>query len=222
MTGTKTKVRGLFLAALMITSVFAGVVAFSGSVAAANASDYDAEIDEGQGYWSGQTLGEVDNFTTGESVVLEQQQSNGNWQFETYVDVDDQNDVVIGTSDYPTGDYRLRSEGDDDIVNFTLREQTMTASADPVAVNNAGVNNQTEFSITSNRPSWYLIVANDDLTPSEINGTLDNVEGEAYDWDGDGTAASDEEADAFREAVDDVDAVDDEDIDELVDHFEGA
>jgi len=33
---------------------------------------------------------------------------------------------------------------------------------------------------------------------------------------------SDEEADAFREAVDDVDAVDDEDIDELVDHFEGA
>lgn len=33
---------------------------------------------------------------------------------------------------------------------------------------------------------------------------------------------SDEEADAFREAVDDVDAVDDEDLDELVDRFDGA
>lgn len=33
---------------------------------------------------------------------------------------------------------------------------------------------------------------------------------------------SDEEADAFREAVDDVDAADDEDLDELVDRFEGA
>ena len=33
---------------------------------------------------------------------------------------------------------------------------------------------------------------------------------------------SDEETDAFREAVDDVDAVDDEDLDELIDHFEGA
>ena len=33
---------------------------------------------------------------------------------------------------------------------------------------------------------------------------------------------SDEEADAFRDAVDDVDAADDEDLDELVDRFEGA
>ena len=33
---------------------------------------------------------------------------------------------------------------------------------------------------------------------------------------------SDEEADAFREAVDDVDAVDDEDLGELVGRFEGA
>ncbi|MFD1646028.1 beta strand repeat-containing protein [Haloarchaeobius litoreus] len=42
MTGTKNKVRGLFLAALMITSVFAGVVAFSGSVAAAANDDVTA------------------------------------------------------------------------------------------------------------------------------------------------------------------------------------
>ncbi|KOX92804.1 hypothetical protein AMS69_10095 [Haloarcula rubripromontorii] len=33
---------------------------------------------------------------------------------------------------------------------------------------------------------------------------------------------SDDEADAFREAVDDVDAADEEDLDDLVDRFEGA
>lgn len=33
---------------------------------------------------------------------------------------------------------------------------------------------------------------------------------------------SDEEADAFRDAVDDVDAVDDADLDDLVDRFEDA
>jgi len=33
---------------------------------------------------------------------------------------------------------------------------------------------------------------------------------------------SDEEADAFREVVDDVDAADEEDLDDLVDRFEGA
>ncbi|WP_440989486.1 DUF7827 domain-containing protein [Haloarchaeobius baliensis] len=199
MTGTKTKVRGLFLAALMITSVFAGVVAFSGSVAAANASDYDAEIDEGQGYWSGQTLGEVDDFAQGESVVLEQQQSNGNWQFETYVDVDSDDDIVIETSDYPTGDYRLRQEsGDNTVVNFTLREQTVTASADPVEVENGGAANQSTFTITSNRPSWGLVIANDDLTPDEINATFPSVSGTAVDWDGDGSADADDEADAFE------------------------
>jgi predicted CopG family antitoxin len=33
---------------------------------------------------------------------------------------------------------------------------------------------------------------------------------------------SDEEADGFREAVNEADAVDDEDLDDLVDRFEGA
>ena len=33
---------------------------------------------------------------------------------------------------------------------------------------------------------------------------------------------SDEEAEEFRDAVDEVDAVDEEDLDKLVDHFEGA
>lgn len=33
---------------------------------------------------------------------------------------------------------------------------------------------------------------------------------------------SDEETDAFREAIDDVDALDDDDLDEIVDRFEGA
>ncbi|NLV09777.1 MULTISPECIES: antitoxin VapB family protein [Halomicrobium] len=33
---------------------------------------------------------------------------------------------------------------------------------------------------------------------------------------------SDEEADGFREAVDEVDAVDNKDLDELVDRFEGT
>lgn len=202
MTGTKTKVRGLFLAALMITSVFAGVVAFSGSVAAANSGDYDKAISNGGSAWSGQTIAVKGHFDTDDEVVLEKKNSNGNWEFQTFVDVDDGNDIVLDTSSYDTADYRFVEETNatggtaDANYNFTLRTQTVTASADPVEVENDGAANQTTVTVKSNRPSWNLVIANDDLTPDKIK-SIYGVTGVAYDWNGDGDNLSDDEADAF-------------------------
>jgi major cell surface glycoprotein (TIGR04216 family) len=44
MTSTKLKIRSLFLTALMVTSIFAGTLAFSGAVAAGNAANADSSI----------------------------------------------------------------------------------------------------------------------------------------------------------------------------------
>ncbi|MFC4407628.1 DUF7827 domain-containing protein [Haloarchaeobius iranensis] len=201
MTGTQDKVRGLFLAALMITSVFAGVVAFSGSVAAANSGDYDKAISNGGSAWSGQTIAVLDHFDSNDEVILEKKNSNGNWEFQTFVDVDSGNDIVLDTSSYSTSDYRFVEETNGGTVDgnytFALRTQKVTASADPVAVENAGAANQTTVTVTSNRPSWSLIIANDDFTPNEINSTFTSVTGTPVDWDDDGNADATDEADAL-------------------------
>lgn len=55
---TNDKLRSVFLAALVVTSVFAGSVAFAGSAAAANYDDSgaDARLQSGGTFWQGQTV----------------------------------------------------------------------------------------------------------------------------------------------------------------------
>ncbi|NHN48737.1 PGF-CTERM sorting domain-containing protein [Halostella sp. JP-L12] len=169
MTSNTEKFRGLFLAALMVFSVFAGSVAFAGSAAAANQVDADENLNNGETYWQGQVLYE-DGFNTangGEDYQIRDE--DGNLVRERTADSD--GSALISTSGLE-GDYTLTtsSSGSNKSVDFEVAVQDFNVTADDGEVNIAGDNTNETFNIDSNRGSFTVNVseADGDIDASEL------------------------------------------------------
>ena len=152
MTNNK-KIRGLLLAALMVTSVFAGTIAFAGVGAAANVPD-DADVvyDDQNAFYQGQEViftgydenDEVDVFATdddGDRTVIA-----------TQVSADAEGDIVVDTGDLEAGDeYRVEapSGGAESDITFSVIEQDFSVNFDDSTVTN-GADSTTDLEVGSN------------------------------------------------------------------------
>ncbi len=109
-----TKLRAVFLAALMFLWLFAGTVAFAGGAAAADATINDASVDATE-YFQGQEVNITVSGTpgTGDTVQIREvtDRTDGNATTSTTQiseDVDNDDNVTVDTSNLDEGQYVLR------------------------------------------------------------------------------------------------------------------
>jgi len=112
MTGNSNKVRSLFLTALMVFSVFAGTVAFSGAAAAANVSvQQAAEYDDG-------TVELALDGGTGDAVTAD--------QIEVFIDGNSNPDNFVQAEDDPADDspkdIDITEGGENGVIRFDLQQ----------------------------------------------------------------------------------------------------
>lgn len=157
-----TKSRAVILALMMVVSVMAVPLAFSG---AALADEHDTTLEDGNIHWQGQVLEFTDaSVEEGDELVLRvNEQDNSNLQFQ-YV-ADENGAIHINTSnlEHGVGNYELTGPMSEP-VNFELASQNLSVDADNDSVVNAesGSENQTEFEFDSNRASYDVYVSEED------------------------------------------------------------
>ncbi|MFD1512432.1 DUF7282 domain-containing protein [Halomarina rubra] len=149
MTGNN-KVRSIFLAALMVFSVFGGAIALTGGVAAQSAAN--EELVDGDVVFIGQTV-TYDN--------------EGDEPGYTLVDSDGQLVKEYGSGEITLnidgeliteGSYTLRVQGTDTEIDFTVSTQTISATFD----------GEDALETTSNRGSYRVTISSGDL-PSDVS-----------------------------------------------------
>ncbi|MFC7155024.1 BGTF surface domain-containing protein [Halomarina halobia] len=152
MTGTyNTKIRSLFLAALMVLSVVAGSIALTGAAAAANES-----INDGGVYFIGQTL-VYSNASAGEDYALTK-----DGEFVREYTADSDGTVTIETSARTAGSYALSGPGLSDPLDFTLTHQDLTAEfGQDDSANDALV-------VDSGRSGYDVNLSSNDLSEQEL------------------------------------------------------
>ncbi|QCJ47723.1 BGTF surface domain-containing protein [Haloprofundus sp. MHR1] len=194
MTQTTQKFRAVFLAALMVFSVFAGTVAFAGTAAAANAADADSDLNSGSLFYQGQEL-YVDS---GESTEVDYQirtvddGSLGATVYSFTTDAD--GSAIIDTSSLGTGSYVLveannrgtplvvttgdvGSSGEISAASFDVTEQDISASFEDESINQGG---ETTLNVDSAvRSQFDLVVEAEDLSNSEISALFEGNEVES-------------------------------------------
>lgn len=161
-TMSRQKVTSLVLAALMVMSVFAGTVAFSGAAAAANVSDhdYDSELEDGGIYWAGQDL--LVTASANETLAIYE----GDDTFVAERQADSDGHYVLDTSDYD-GTYYVEYE-DGNTTEFDVYQQSLEVSATEDTVTNGETDSTTELTFDSNRNSFDLTVSADGLTAADL------------------------------------------------------
>ncbi|PSQ27915.1 hypothetical protein BRD03_04995 [Halobacteriales archaeon QS_9_68_17] len=170
MTSNTEKFRGLFLAALMVFSVFAGSVAFAGSAAAANTADGDANLSDGGTYWQGQSVfAEYSNFTNLESGDDYEIRDNESGELIRQRTADSEGTGTLIETSGLDGTYDL-TQGGDRVATFEVAVQDFNVSADDGEVNVAGDNTNETFDIESNRGSFTVNVSetDGDMTASDL------------------------------------------------------
>lgn len=158
---TNKKIRGLLLAALMVTSVFAGTIAFAGTAAAANVEDGDADVryDGQSAFYAGQLVA-FGEYTDDEVDVYATNDDGDRTVIATQVSPDEDNDVVIDTGDLEAGEeYQIETpsegapSGAGDYVSFSVINQNFDVDFGDNTVTNGNTEDaQTELDvISSNR-----------------------------------------------------------------------
>ncbi|MFC4358827.1 BGTF surface domain-containing protein [Halobium salinum] len=196
MTDTNEKLRSLFLAALMVFSVFAGTVAFAGTSAAANADDWDTEVDVASGadgvgasatVYAGQTLGvqnvdTITDITTDSTLEVRSYDASESTigGLESTVEVDSDGDVLIDTDDLESGTYVLTtSRSGNEIVTFEVVEQSITAEFDDEEVQQG---DSTTVDISSSvRNNYEVYVRADGLDDEELQDIFNRTSVEEID-----------------------------------------
>jgi len=152
MTGTHKKIRGLLLAALMVSSVFVGAIALSGTAAAQSrttvfqgqvANISDSSLSDGETV----TVVDSDDGTVADQVTA------------------DNNSVEIDTKDLPTGLYELENGSGAVFAELRVSEQTLNAS---FADDNVETGDNTTLDLDSNRADYTVNVSASGLDNSEI------------------------------------------------------
>ena len=161
MTGNSEKLRGLFLAALMVFSVIAMGATFVGPVAADHGN---TTLTDGSTYWVGQQLTYDDSVTSGEEWQVRDDDGNLVSEIEA---VDDQ--IVIDTELTGAGDFGLFAPGASSAdVEFEVVTQTLRVDASPVRVDNEEPDSVTDIRVRSNRANYLVEVTAEDLSQNEL------------------------------------------------------
>jgi len=177
-TAYRTKLRAVFLAAIMITSVVGMSVAFTGAAAAMNSVNYP----DGDNPYQGQTItitnGDLDSNTEYDLRVVNSYDDSDTVQSSSSVrDVfsDGSSVVEIDTSDLEAGDYfltggNLQSASDvEQGDTFEVRLQALTAEFDDELVTSSGQDSTTELDLDSNRGTYSTNVSADgDLSDDDL------------------------------------------------------
>ena len=182
MTTTNDKLRSLFLATLMVFSVFAMTVALPGS-AAANHVNVTYEVDGSSTnlVYAGQTVN-----ATGLDQGVDYQLRSVDDTDSSSGDITDSSHernynsgsngaITIETDDLGEGDYFLTTGGEtvDISDSFEVTEQTLDVDFDDTNVTDEEGN--AEYEISSNRNDFALnISADGDLSASELNATFND------------------------------------------------
>jgi len=196
-TTTNDKVRSLFLAALMVFSVFAMTVALPGSAAANfQESDADAELDSGTSYWGQEVyFNDTSNGAQGETYQVREWDASDNevGPLETEVTLDSDQSATFSTDGFsgfyviqdPDGNILLLQDGEtvgrasqtnvenNGLVNstsspaFEVNTQTLDVDFDDSNVDDETTD--AEYEVDSNRGSFDLnVTANGDLDATEL------------------------------------------------------
>ena len=162
-TDIRAKGRALFLAAIMVLSVFAMTAAFAGS-ATAQAGNYDGDSLEldGELFWQGQeftvhNLNDADiqiRDASDDSLVQERTVSGG--------------EITIDTSGLDAGHYYLQGAGAESDAEWEVSVQDLDAS---FAASEIGVDGETELEVSSSRASFDITIEHDDLDVDAIFGS---------------------------------------------------
>jgi len=190
-TNYRTKLRAVFLAAIMVISVVGMSVAFSGAAAASTNTQPNfeprdnpyqgqtifansSEIDVGSEY----DLRVVDSFDDGNvssSSSVEDLIAQAGGEEPDGIDLNDEPFVEIETDDLEPGQYFLDGPGFEDRSNvresdtFEVREQRLDAAFDDDTVTDSGTDSNVELDIESNRGSYDVNVSADgDLDEDEL------------------------------------------------------
>jgi len=177
-TAYRTKLRAVFLAAIMVTSIFAGTVAFAGAGAAQAAGDYSPVFPyQGQDVtFTNTTTG----ITQGDNFELRRVNSfdSGSVDTSTFVrelsDVDVAGDsITIETSNLDAGDYFVRGGSFDrnpsQDATFEVRVQDLSVAFDDDVVTDSGQDSTTDLDIESNRGTYSVnVTTNGDLDEEEL------------------------------------------------------
>jgi len=164
----RQKGRAVFLASIMIVSVLAISVAFTGGAAAQDRT-FDTYSDlEGSSVWQGQEV-EVAGFAGSENVQLRERISDDTTRLRDELTADGEGNVTFETENRDEGDYFLRDDGSGggaaDGTNisqtFEINEQSLTAEFDDDEVSDTGGNAITDIEFDSNRGTYDLNVSAD-------------------------------------------------------------
>jgi len=185
----RLKGRAVFLAAIMMMSVFAVPLAFAGGAAAAvtdNDADFDRAVTNGATVYQGQILiADVDNYDSVDQDNLELRRFNtdgdgkvGSLVAALTVEDGDTNEdyVIINTVNRNTGQYIITNQSnggdpadDPNSITFEVVEQDLTVSFDDDEVADSGADAETTFEVESDARNKYAInVTADGLDAAEL------------------------------------------------------
>ncbi|WP_101296412.1 BGTF surface domain-containing protein [Halegenticoccus soli] len=180
---TNDKIRGLFLAAMMVLSAFAGAVAFAGTAAAANSSQYDAELSQSgtTTIYQGQ-IAVAGNLQSGETYEIREYDGENVGSLEAQADADTDGDILIDTTKLENGFFAVEAPDDSTTHKFEVVEQAFSAEFANEEVAN---DESTTLTIESrNRADAFdVVVTSEDAKSSSIKNIFPVTE---TDIDGDG------------------------------------
>jgi len=184
----------VFLAAIMILSVVAVPLAFTGGVAAAvtdNDAEYDREVTDGATIYQGQILiADVDGYGDNEDIELRRFNADGDQKVGSLVaaltiEDGDTNYALVNTENRNTGQYIISNQSnggdptsDANSISFEIVEQDLTVSFDDDEVADSGANAETTIEVESDVRSKYAInITADGLDAAELQQIF-NASGE--------------------------------------------
>ncbi|QZP39098.1 BGTF surface domain-containing protein [Halobaculum magnesiiphilum] len=188
MTETNNKIRALFLTALMVFSVFAGTVAFTGTAAAANAtlSGVDSSVQAGNDITFDASAANADNIT----VWIDENEDNALNSSEvndTFTGASVTDGTLTVPSDLPEGDYVLAAAENtsspttaDDTFTFTVDNSGPSVNSVVHYDNDtsSGEDGELEIAFSENISSGTITLYDEDGsvvdTPYSVSGNMNN------------------------------------------------
>ena len=170
MTSNTDKVRSLFLATLVVLSVFAAGVAFTGSAVA------EEQLEDDEWYYQGQELNLSEDspdvtvpLVEGEKVRLYDNEGVGVQEYT----VQEGNYTIIETENLD-GEYEVRYNGSS-LLNFTVLEQDLEVSFNPDSIDDASTS---ALELDSKRANgdYNVTLTSDDLSNSDLVDAFQDAE----------------------------------------------
>ncbi|QFU82345.1 BGTF surface domain-containing protein [Natronorubrum aibiense] len=172
----REKGRALFLAALMVMSVFAMSAAFAGGAAADDHADTtftDASSTENALLWQGQEIA-VGGYSEGDEVQLREDLGDDDDRLVTQLTANADGEIEFDTDDLDAGKYFIVDDSTDSPYDtFEVVEQSLDVEWDDSSVDNEG-ESETEIEFDSNRGTYNVNASADGLDVEDLKNIFAN------------------------------------------------